>query len=264
MFSVVIRNKNEVFYLNKVLNILTSVYSEDIDEIIVVDNESTDESVKIAKQYNCKIVSISDFSYGRAINIGISNAKNNNVLLLSSHAIPVGKSFFKNSLEFLSKHKDTGGLRYINSIDNYERAIQNNCIVEDPLKYGLMAACCTVVKDVWLKHKFDEDLEFSEDKEWSLKITELGYKIFDIDETFFYFLKRTISSNINRYKNETLAYYKLNNVKPPSKLKIIGSFFKKVTITNNVSYFKLLIVDYKKAKAKYEINTRLKKINHKK
>ena len=258
MFSIVIRNKNESFYLNRVLNILNSIYSQYFDEIIIVDNNSTDDSLDIAKKYNCKVVNISNFSYGRAINLGISEAKNNYVLLLSAHTIPVGKSFFKNTLSVLKENDNIAGLRYVNSMDNYERALKDNYIVQEPLKYGLMAACCIVVKGAWKNYKFDEALEFSEDKEWSLKITNMGYKIYDLTETFFYFINRTSNSNINRFKNETLVYYKLNNIKPPSKLRIVASFFKKVIITNTVSYFKLFLTDIKKAKAKFEINNRLK------
>lgn len=258
MFSIVIRNKNEGSYLDRVLYILTSIYSSDFDEIILVDNNSTDNSLEVGKKYNCKIVNISNFSYGRAINLGISHAKNNYILMLSAHTIPIGRNFFKNTLSFLKSKNKIAGVRYINSIDNYERALKNNYVVQEPLKYGLMAACCIVVKDAWKEYKFDEELEFSEDKEWSLQVSKLGYEICDIDETFFYFIKRTNNSNINRYKNETLVYYKLNNIKPPSKLKIIASFFKKVIITNTLSYLKLFVTDFKKAKAKFEINNKLK------
>ena len=258
MFSIVIRNKNESFYLNRVLHILTSIYSQYFDEIIIVDNNSSDDSLEIAKKYNCKVVNISNFSYGRAINLGISEATNNYVLLLSAHTIPIGKSFFKNTLSVLKEHNNIAGVRYVNSMDNYERALKDNYIVKEPLKYGLMAACCIVVKEAWEQYKFDEELEFSEDKEWSLQLTNMGYKIYDLTETFFYFINRTGSSNINRFKNETLVYYKLHNIKPPSKLRIIASFFKKVIVTNTISFFKLFISDFKKAKAKFEIYNRLK------
>lgn len=259
MFSIVIRNKNEAYYLNRVLSILTSVYKDDIDEIIIVDNESTDNSVEIADRYHCKVVNISNFSYGRAINLGISNAKNNYVLLLSAHAIPVGKSFFKNSLEFLLANKKAGGVRFINSIENYERALENNFVIKQPLKHGLMAACCIVVKEAWGKYKFDEALEHSEDKEWSNTIEKHGYKIYDLNETFFYFIKRGKKSLMSRYKNEMLVYHQLNKIEPPSMVKIFGSFFKKVFIKNLSNYFSKCITDFKKAIAMLEIKRTLKK-----
>jgi rhamnosyltransferase len=238
MISVVIRNKNEAVYLERTLKILTSFYESDIDEIILVDNQSTDTSLLIAKKYNCKIVGIEQFSYGKASNLGIEAARNNIILLLSSHVIPVGNSFFKNALLFIDKKKDWAGIRFINSIENFERALANNFEVQNPLDYGLMASCCLVSKKVWKEFKFDEELPFSEDKAWSQKVALEGYKIYDFNETFFYDVKRNQVSQLNRIKHEMLATYMLHeNLKFPSPLKIVLSFFKKSFITNTIQYY---------------------------
>jgi glycosyltransferase involved in cell wall biosynthesis len=77
MISIVIRNKNEAA-LN-VLTILTKVYAADFDEIIVVDNNSTDDSRIIAGKF--KIINIESFTYVKTINLGVETAKNNYVLL---------------------------------------------------------------------------------------------------------------------------------------------------------------------------------------
>ncbi len=105
MISIVIRNRNEGSALECVLSMLHQLYLKDINEIIIVDNNSTDNSLEVAKKYNCVIVKIENFSYGRAINYGIAAASppSKFVLLLSSHAIPVGNSFFKNTVESLKK-----------------------------------------------------------------------------------------------------------------------------------------------------------------
>jgi glycosyltransferase involved in cell wall biosynthesis len=233
---------------------LENQYSDDINEIIVVDNRSTDESIVVAKKYNCKIVTIDEFSYGKAINLGIKEAKNDFVLLLSAHAIPIGNSFFKNSMQFISDKKDFAGLRYINSIENYERAIENKFRVKEPIEFGLMAACCIVSKKVWLQFPFNEELVFSEDKEWSNRVTKAGLSIYEMNESFFYFIKRTTKSDLDRFKNETIAKYQLLNIKSPSDLKIILSFLKKIIITNTIVFFKIISNDYKIAKVKFEIN----------
>ena len=75
MISVVIRNKNEEQSLEDILNFLCKVYIDDIDEIIIVYNNSTDQSIVVAKIFKCKIVTIENFTYGKAINLGIENAK---------------------------------------------------------------------------------------------------------------------------------------------------------------------------------------------
>lgn len=262
MISVVIRNKNEADYLEKTLFILRNRYSEDVDEIIVVDNHSMDNSIHVAKKFDCKIIKIKNFTYGKAINLGIQESKNNYVLLLSAHSIPIGRSFFKNSIEFIKDKKDFAGLRFINSMENYERALVNNFEVNEPLKFGFMAACGLLSKQVWEQISFDEELVFREDKEWSEKVTQAGYRIYEIDETFFYFIKRSEKSELNRFKNETIADFQLSNEVYPSKIRIIASLFKKILLTNSFIFFKIIRRDFKMVKLKFEINDFLnRKVN---
>jgi rhamnosyltransferase len=259
MISVVIRNKNEAKLLERTLKVLTKFYKNDIDEIILVDNNSTDNSIEIANQYNCKIVYIDKFTYGKAINMGVESAKNDVILLLSSHAIPIGNSFFKNSMQFIIENKDWAGIRFINSAKNYERVLESDFEVKQPLDFGLMAACCLVSKKVWEHNKFDESLPFSEDKEWSHRITENGFKIYDFNETFFYDINRNEASQINRIKNETLAHYQLHKSKKfPSKIKLVFSFFKKIFILNTISYFRTIKRDFQIFKIKFWISNQLK------
>ncbi|MCI9843890.1 glycosyltransferase family 2 protein [Flavobacterium pectinovorum] len=259
MISIVIRNRNEAKALENVLSIVTKVYSEDYTEIIIVDNYSTDDSVSIAEKYKCKVVYIKDFSYGGATNLGIETAKSDYVLLLSSHAIPIGQSFFKNSITALKSKEKIAGIRYINSIENYKRAVKNNFIVFQPLHYGLMTACALVNKKVWEQFKFDERLSAIEDKEWSERVANKGFEILDLNETFFYFIKRSRKSNILRYKNETISEYLLHKKKYQSVVVIVASFFKKIIVINTKNYFKTLIYDILILKTRLEIYRKLKK-----
>lgn len=263
MVSIVIRNKNEAKYLERTLSILTKLYKNDFDEIVLVDNYSTDNSVAIANSYHCKVVLIKDFTYGKALNIGITHAKNELILLLSSHAIPIGSGFFKSAVAVFNTTEKCAGIRFINSIKNYERAIANNFEVSDPLNNGLMAACCMISKSVWEAYKFNEDLTFSEDKEWSKRVIESGFKIGDCNETFFYDIDRSQTSLLNRHKNETLSYYILNSDKKyPNSGKLILSFLYKIIYRNNIKYLKNLVNDFKIVSINFKIKSILKKKKH--
>lgn len=256
--SVVIRNRNEAFYLKKSLEILNKVYKKDILEIIVIDNESTDDSLEVAEAQGCRILKIFDFTYGKAINLGVSEAQSDFVLLLSAHAVPVGNSFFENSLEQMMMNPKVAGIRFINSISNYERALKNNFKIEDPLRFGLAAGCCMINKRVWNTYKFDETLPASEDKEWSLRVNNAGYDILDFNEGFFYFINRDQNSLVSRFRNETLAEYQLHNKKFPSRLKIFLSFLYSALIKNTAAFFKKIGYDYRIMKAKFYISHKLK------
>lgn len=259
MISIVIRNKNEAKALENILSIITNLYAGDYHEIIIVDNYSTDDSLVIASKYKCKIVTIKNFSYGRATNLGIETAESNYVLLLSAHAIPIGNSFFKNTLIALENNENVAGIRYINGIENYKRAVENNFKVIEPLKYGLMTACAIVNKKVWNQFKFDEELLACEDKEWSERVIKNGFKILDLNETFFYFIKRSEKASLLRYKIETISEYMLNKKKFPNVIIILLSFLKSVVITNTKEYFKKLYREILILKIKLEIYNTLRK-----
>ena len=50
-------------------------YKKYYKEIIVVDGNSTDNTVKIAKKFKCKIIKQKKLGYGNAIIIGVKNVK---------------------------------------------------------------------------------------------------------------------------------------------------------------------------------------------
>lgn len=258
MFSIVIRNKNEANALEKVLRILKRLYADDYSEIIVVDNNSTDNSREIAQSYGCKIVPIDRFSYGRAINYGIAAASNQYVLLLSAHAIPIGSGFFKHTQQALQQDANIAGVRFINSLDNYNRALDNDFKVTNPLSTGLMAACCIVNKKVWETLPFDEELVFAEDKKWSQDAIDKGHTILDLNETFFYFIKRDTQSGLNRYKNETLAYHQLHKVKPAGPVSVVVAFLRKILLVNTYAFFRSMRKDAAIMKIRLGVYKKLK------
>jgi glycosyltransferase involved in cell wall biosynthesis len=76
--SIVIPCLNEEeslpFCLKKIFKVLKNEKLQNKSEVIVVDNGSTDNSVKIAKKYNTRVI-YSEKGYGNALKKGIENAK---------------------------------------------------------------------------------------------------------------------------------------------------------------------------------------------
>lgn len=259
MISIVIRNKNEAKNLEIVLAILNDQYKGAFDEIILVDNLSYDNSIEIATKYNCKVVTIEHFTYGKAINLGIKTAKNDCVLLLSAHAVPTGKYFFKSILDTFNSNENIAGIRFINSYQNYLRAFENNFVVTDGIRFGLMAACAVIRKSVWEDVKFDENLPFSEDKDWSKKVMDKGKLIVECNEYFYYFSKTSQQGLLKRYKNELEAHYLLNDINYPSKAYLIGSFVKIILIKNTIRYWSGLKSDFSKFLIRLKLTSKFKK-----
>ena len=97
--SVVINTYNAALYLNEVLDSV-----KDFDEIVVCDMESTDDTVRIAKEKGCKVVNFAkgDISICEpARNFAIQSAKYDWVLVVDADEIvtPALRSYLYERLE---------------------------------------------------------------------------------------------------------------------------------------------------------------------
>ena len=100
-FSVVIRARNAAEYLGKVFDAF-ALQSVQPREVVVVDNESTDGSREMAEQRGARVVSIArgDFTYGRALNLGLRECSGEIVFFISSHSLVLGREFFRTALRY--------------------------------------------------------------------------------------------------------------------------------------------------------------------
>lgn len=87
--AIVIRTKNEEAWLARVLDTLARQVDVDA-EVVIVDNDSTDATVEIARRHPCKVIGIPDreFTHGRALNLGIRATTAELVAILSGHCVP--------------------------------------------------------------------------------------------------------------------------------------------------------------------------------
>ena len=88
-FSVILRNRNEERYIGYCIQSLVDFFGDGV-EIILVDNESTDDSIRIVNTFdylNIKKVDISKNNYtpGRALNLGLENCTNDYIFVISAH-----------------------------------------------------------------------------------------------------------------------------------------------------------------------------------
>ena len=183
LVSIVIRTKNEEKWIESCLR---SVFNQNYKnfEVILVDNQSTDDTVKIAKKYKIKILKISKFKPGRAINEGIRKSKGKFIVCLSGHCIPVNQSWLKNLVFDLNKKNIAGvygrqePLSFSSDLDKrdlintfgLDKKVQTN----DTFFHNANSA---FRKDLWKKFPFDEQVTNIEDRVWGEKVIENGFKI---------------------------------------------------------------------------------------
>lgn len=207
--SVVIRNKNQAKSLSFLLKNLTERYSEDISEIIVLDNLSTDSSVSICQKYKARVVTIEKFGYGSSANLAAATANHTIVVIFSAHAYPVSHDFFKLIKIKFSQNPNLAGLRCLHNKNDFKHYINNVSAKNNPKAAGVIFCGSAFSKQVWEAHNFKNDIRTLEDKEWSKRVLNAGFDIEFVPSIFCYDIKRSKSQLYFRFKNELIGGYQL-------------------------------------------------------
>ena len=180
--SIIIRTYNEEDWIRHCLESLQR-QSEKNFEIIIVDNESKDNTLKIAKSFNIKkIYKIKKYLPGKSLNIGCANAKGEFLVFLSSHCLPENKDWLKNLLKNFKNKKVAGvygkqsplkfsgpkDIRDLYITFGNEKKIQKK-------DYFFHNANSAIRRELWKKNKFNEKLTNIEDREWGKRIIQSKY-----------------------------------------------------------------------------------------
>ncbi|MFV8339777.1 glycosyltransferase family 2 protein [Flavobacterium sp. LB3P21] len=209
MISVVVRNKNQSVPLSFLLKNLSERYLDDIAEIIVVDNLSTDSSKEIAEQYGARFVTIENFSFGGSANLCAREARFPIVVIFSAHSYPVSHDFFKLIQSKFQDNPNLAGLRCLHSSNDYKNFINKIPATVDPNKSGLIFSGSAFSRVIWEKHLFREDVATFEDKEWTTRVLKEGYEIDFVESIFSYEIKRSPQQLFFRFKNDVVGNYQL-------------------------------------------------------
>lgn len=175
LLSVIIRTRNSGAVLDKCLNSLVNQKNVRL-EFIVVDSESTDNTLSIAREYQCKIVAFPldkvSFNYSKALNLGIRQAKSETILIISSHVwLPN-----PNSLKWMIQHLYEDDFIKTVSVSRSKEDAKLNMeiinpsvvkITRDQFKgHGMYNYCSLIRKADWEKRPFNEILPTCEDQDW--------------------------------------------------------------------------------------------------
>jgi glycosyltransferase involved in cell wall biosynthesis len=174
--SVVIRALNEAQFLSQCLKKIQSQQINLPVEVILVDSGSSDETVSIAKSFGCKVVHIAqaDFSFGRALNLGVEQADYTIVVAISAHCIPVGKRWLGrlvapllNGTSQMAYGSHLAGRGSRSSEINYfhEKFCHCSGLKTKPLLNNGNSA---FLRQLWATRPFNEQLPAQEDMEFAL------------------------------------------------------------------------------------------------
>jgi glycosyltransferase involved in cell wall biosynthesis len=241
--SVMIRNYNEATSLKKCLASVKQQVTRATVEIVILDNESTDDSVAIAQSFGAKIYTLSksEFTFGHALNKGISYCTGEFILLLSSHVVLLTAHFIEDFLIYLEDEK-VGGMRFCISsshrmiLDDIKpRRLTYSQIATDPDERAVMkhwdeyivANCSVIRKSCWQMQPFNETIIASEDKLWSIEILKKGYDILYHTPCYFaYFKQMTPQQYSKKYLIENVASYQIGKLPQRSYMQIMMGGFR--------------------------------------
>ena len=183
--SIIIRTFNEEDWIWHTLKAIEEQTFNKF-EVIIVDNFSTDNTIKIAKNFKFvkKILKIKKFIPGKALNYGCSKSRGKFLVFLSAHCIPADNKWLRNILiSFNSKkivavygkqspikYSQAENIRDLYITFGDEKRVQK----KDHFFHNANSA---IRKSTWKKIPFSNSLTNIEDRHWSKQIIDKKYWI---------------------------------------------------------------------------------------
>jgi len=212
--SIVIRTLNESKNLEKLLKGVHEQAFKDW-EIVLVDSGSTDGTVDIARRYGANIYHIpkDEFTFGRSLNQGCSEAKGEILVFVSGHVWPITNNWLGNLVKpfeesavamVYGRQRGTEASR-LSELRDLESQFGpgSHIMVDEPRGNNGNAA---IRRDLWLEQPFDETLPGLEDVDWARKIGNDGHRVYYAADAAVYHLhKENLKQIYGRYLREAIA-----------------------------------------------------------
>lgn len=186
MISIVIRSKNDAALIGATID---AVHRQDIAdslELIHIDSGSTDGTLDIIKKSQPqKLIRVAKYVPGEVLNRGMREARSPWVVFLNSDCEPVDTHWLGELLAAAKNAPRVGATfgRQMPRPDcqavyahDYDRCFGEN---RESVKWDhfFSMANSAVNREAWLQQPFREDLQYSEDDEWSRRLVKNGWEI---------------------------------------------------------------------------------------
>ena len=185
MVSIIIRTKNEERWINSCLEaIFNQTYNK--FEIIIVDNESSDATIDKAEKYDVKkVVTISDYLPGKALNKGIQFAEGKYIVCISAHCIPVNNHWLENLVQAIEQDDAIAGaygrqepMSFSSMADKRDLMLVFGLDPKIQIRDSFFHNANSIIRKHILDHfPFDVETTNIEDRLWGRQMIENGYKL---------------------------------------------------------------------------------------
>jgi hypothetical protein len=182
--NIVIRTLNEAKWLDLCLRSIENQNFQDFT-ITVVDSGSDDLTIKICENRNVRVMALTPFLPGKAINRGIESEGGATYgVILSAHCVPTNKdwlgsfvSFMDNNLACAAAFGLQSPMNFTNADNARDLALAftgNTRVTADTFFHN---ANSIVRLSVWEKYRFNETVKHIEDLLWSSEVVHGGLSI---------------------------------------------------------------------------------------
>jgi rhamnosyltransferase len=184
----VIRAKNEARFIGETLEAIFQQDALEPRQVVVIDSGSTDGTQAIVAQFPTILIQISpeEFTYGYALNLGVSSIDAEIVATLSAHSLPSGPEWLSELIKPFRRPRVAGvygrqlprsnatllellGMRLTGVLSDAPLQLEHR-----PLFSNANGA---FRRSLWLEHPFDEQVGGAEDIAWVRTKQERGYAI---------------------------------------------------------------------------------------
>ncbi len=219
--SIVIRTYNEQAYIRELLQSLVEQVTHHSFEIIVVDSGSTDQTTALVRAFSSvRLIEIplSEFTFGRALNIGMEAAKGRIGLSISGHCVPIDTHWLE---EMIRPFDDASigivtGRQIGNELSRFAEIRIFNKMYPELSNFALQSpfannANCAFRMSLWQSLRFDESLPGLEDLEFARRAHQLGLRSVYTSRASVYHCHLENNARVfKRFFREELALTQMN------------------------------------------------------
>lgn len=235
--SIVIRAFNEEKHITRLLDGIRHQSIQDV-QVVLVDSGSSDRTTEIASEYGVQIVNIQpqDFTFGRSLNLGISHANADIVVIASAHVYPVYPDWLERLLEPFEDEKvaiSYGKQRGMETTQFSEHRIFEHWFPDISTHNQDHPFCnnanAAIRKKTWLQNAYNETLPGLEDLAFARWAHEQGYRIAYVAEAEIIHVHNESWRGIsNRYRREGMAFKMIYPQEQFGIIDLLSAFYSNV------------------------------------